>query len=323
METYRVLVVGCGRIAGGFEQPDTLETYAKTHAGAYLKHPRTKVTSCVDVDIDCAKAFAKKWGIKHAYACLNDIAEQETFDIISICSPSPCHFDDINKCFRFSPKVIFCEKPLTTSLSESKSIYAQCQAHHVQLVVNYSRRWDKQVEQLKTDLQSKAYGELQKVVATYSGDLLNNGSHMLELLLRLVGEMTVECALSLDDSEHVSVDAILGTQQNALVHLMNLKASHYALFEITFYTSKAEITMLESGMKWRYRDVSNNQAYAGYQMLQNERVISGGYLPVLESAVAEIINSLDSGTSLMSHAQSALDVQTLCEQIIKEIKNAP
>ena len=43
-----VLIVGCGRIAGGFDEKRAPEEFALSHAGAYSKRTDVVLAACVD-----------------------------------------------------------------------------------------------------------------------------------------------------------------------------------------------------------------------------------------------------------------------------------
>lgn len=107
--------------------------------------------------------------------------------MISICSPTHAHAADIQSALALQPKLIFCEKPVTSNLQESQRAVQACADQHVLLAVNYGRRWSPQVTQLKAELTEGYWGAVRSVSAVYNKGQLNNGSHMTSGLIAVVG----------------------------------------------------------------------------------------------------------------------------------------
>ena len=55
-EPFSVLIVGCGAIAGGYDEHGTQEVLL-THAGAYSQDSRFRIRACVEPDSDRRKQF--------------------------------------------------------------------------------------------------------------------------------------------------------------------------------------------------------------------------------------------------------------------------
>ena len=99
-----VLIVGCGRIAGGFDEKRSTEEHALSHAGAYSKRSDVVLAACVDPDIEIAERFAERWSVSEAYSGCEEIPAGREFDIVSICTPTAVHSSSMEDVFRFRPK---------------------------------------------------------------------------------------------------------------------------------------------------------------------------------------------------------------------------
>lgn len=315
-----VLLVGCGNIAGGFDDAAAQPEFAKTHAKAYQKNPHTQVIACVDNNIERAAHFSLRWGIDNYYRCIADIPSDIAIDIVSICSSTDTHKSLIEQVIERSPKVIFCEKPLTLTSSESRMILALLEERGISLIINYSRRWDSKVKELQQNLSTGELGEVRNITAVYNKGLLHNGSHMIDLLRSLFGELSVIHAWdtginSLNNDKDIS--AILKTSDGKDVHLICTDSGDYSQFELTILTSECEIRMLDGGLRWCQRNVQHSNVFSGYKTLSKELFSSGGYFPVMENAVKDVIaQALSDGFSLES-AKQALATQETCEEIVR------
>ncbi|WP_276666195.1 Gfo/Idh/MocA family protein [Thalassolituus oleivorans] len=318
---YTALIVGCGNIAGGYDVSAIEGAYAKSHAGAYRKNPNITVIACVDPVGEQAEEFANYWDIDAHYTDVRKIPEDQKFDVVSICSPTSFHFDAVLACIRFRPQVIFIEKPICATSAESRELKALCMANDIHLIVNYSRRWDNKISDIIDRLNDGDFGQIRSVIATYNKGILNNGSHMLDLLQRIVGPLHIVHACVREGSSQANhdpdIDAILRSETDVLVHLVSTEATDFSLFELKLITSNAEISMLDGGLRWSIRGCEDHSEFAGYQKLGELLVSDGGYLPVMEAAINSIVDQLEGHCFRIGGIDTAITVQELCEALIR------
>ncbi len=314
-----VLIVGCGNIAGGFDNGLDSTQLPCTHAGAYSHDGRFALQVCIDPDDSVRDRFMKTWNVKQGFRTLEEaLSAGVSVDIISICSPTPHHKNDVIFAIKFNPKLIFCEKPVTASVSESKLLVAACDEAGILLAVNHNRRWDPKVTQLKLDLISGIYGTLRSVVGYYNKGMLNNGSHLIDLLHYLFGDLEVLAVLEgvADNSaEDLSYPSLIRTKAGVPVHLVTGHADDYSLFELQLICSNAVLTMRDGGLSWHLRKAIDSDRFKGYQVLDSGELMPGGYQYSGLSAVDNIYNALTIGEELASSGRSALNAQVVCEKI--------
>ena len=187
-ELLNVLIVGCGNIAGGYDADKRDGGRPLTHAGAYRSHGGFRLLTCVDPDGEKRSSFASRWGVEEAVASLDAVTGRAgRYDVVSICSPTAAHADDVASAIALRPALIFCEKPITPRYETSQELVGQCAAAGIQMAVNHTRRWDPEVIRLRSELASEQWGPVRSISAVYSKGILNNGSHMVDLLNYLVG----------------------------------------------------------------------------------------------------------------------------------------
>lgn len=316
-EMQSVLIIGCGNIAGGFDAAggDTV----LTHAGAYLRHGGFRLAGCVDPDAGRRNAFQQRWAVEHAYASLPEaLASGTRYDVISICSPTPQHATDLRMLLREPPRLVFCEKPLAAGIEEAAALVAACRDAGTLLAVNYTRRWDPEVSAFKSALERGVWGPVRSAVGYYNKGVLNNGSHMVDLLQHLLGPLELQAvgAAQCDHSaEDPTVPALLATANATPVHLATGAAGDYALFELQIVTAKGVVAIEQSGFFWRERLARQSPRFAGYHDIGDATQRPGGYAEAMLGAVTNIHGALIQGAELASTGESALAAQTLCEQI--------
>ena len=319
--TLNVLIIGCGNIAGGFDAVRADNALPFTHAGAYRKHGGFTLGACIDPDAQKREAFQNHWQVKNAYAKL-DPAQHTAgeFDVISICSPTANHAEQIDAAIALEPKLIFCEKPVTTLLADTLYCVQRCDEEGIQFAVNHTRRWAPDVLRLQQELKSGHWGQVRAVVAHYNKGILNNGAHMLDLLRFLFGSLNLDSAdkpvwdFWPDDP---SIAALLHSEAGIPISLSVAHASDYAFFELQIITERGALSMENGGLNWRIRRTIQSPDFKDYRSLGAGEMLEGEYAMAMTNAINNIYNAVTSGEPLASDGNSALEAQRLCEQIRK------
>ncbi len=315
----RVLIVGCGNIAGGFDQNRPNGYLPYTHAGAYLRDGRFSLAACVEPDDRRRAEFMTAWSVPRGLQSIDELSGNSgTFDVISICSPSTCHAHDLEKAMHLEPRLIFCEKPVTTSLADTERLVLQCSDVKIPLAVNYTRRWDPEISKLREDMLTGKWGQLRSVTGLYNKGILNNGSHMLDLLHFLIGHMEIVKVGKpiLDFFPNDPTAPVWFEGKNGLpVHLVCGHAEDYAAFELQLVFSKGVLTMEDGGLFWRERRAVSSETFKGYHILDAGIRRDGGDALAMGAAVDNIYRTITQGEALASTGESALVAQRVCEQI--------
>jgi len=320
MGTLSALIVGCGNIAGGFDatRPDAAAA-PLTHAGAYAADGRFRLAACVEPDEGRRQEFMERWRVPAGYASIEDVARAGgRFDVVSICTPTPSHESDLAAALKLAPKLIFCEKPLAASASAAERAIQACKTAAVQLAVNFTRRWDPSVADLRQGIQEERWGRLRSVVGYYNKGLLNNGSHMLDLLGLLLGPLrVVHVGRPVNDSsaDDPSVPVWLETPGEVPVQVACGHAGDYALFELQLTFADALIAMEEGGLYWRERKAMPSTAFAGYRVAGDGTRRAGGYPQAMLRSIDNVFGAVARGQPLASDGATALAAQRLCEEI--------
>lgn len=315
----RVLIVGCGNIAGRFDQGRSRSDLPYTHTGAYTHDGRFTLAACVEPNDNRRAEYMAAWDVPVGFCSIDETLDSGyKFDVISICSPTTCHAHDIEIALRLKPKLIFCEKPITTSLADTERLVAECRKANILLVVNYTRRWDTDIAKLQASINAGQWGVLRSVTGFYNKGILNNGSHMLDLLHLLVGTMDiVKVGRPIYDffPNDPTVPVWLEGANGLPVHLVCGHAEDYAIFELQLVFSLGVLTMEDGGMFWRERRAKDSATFKGYRVLDDGLRRAGEYPRAMLQAVDNIYHAINQGKPLVSTGESALVAQRICEQI--------
>lgn len=186
----KAAIIGCGRIAGGFETLLSLEVSRPcTHVGTYKEIGIDVVAAC-DINKELLSSFVKEWDIPYQYSSYEKlIAEHSGIDILSICTDSKSHLDIIRCLFNKADeqnyklsKIVWIEKPLAYTVNEGKEILELCKLMNVQLVVNNRRRWDLSYDNLSKFLEEDSLGKIKTAEIIAPSGLINTGCHVYDLI---------------------------------------------------------------------------------------------------------------------------------------------
>lgn len=318
-----MLIVGCGNIAGNLDLGRGSNTLPVTHAGAFTLNQNFKLLACIDVDKSKSKYFAENWNIAYSFNSIDQVLKSNLyFDVISICSPTECHIADINACLPLNPKLFFCEKPISTQVEESSKTKAACDEIGALIAVNYLRRWDKDIIKLKREISSKKRGALRSVIGIYNKGLLNNGSHLIDLLNFLIGKMELKFVGQPNYdffANDPSICVVLETASGVPILLVpGAEAKDYSIFELQMVFENSMLVMHDGGLRWVDRQVGTSSIFGGYRVLDLGVEKVGDYLSTMSNAVDNIWRAVTKGDSLNSNWDTAITAQTMCEEIFKQ-----
>ena len=173
--TLNALVVGLGRIGMGFDLKLDPQTYVLTHARAFQQHPRFRLIGGVDADLSRCRLFEEHYGCS-AYTDLEQALQSIRPDVITIAMPTPLHDGTLGKILNLvEPAAVLCEKPLSYDIEEAHLMVEECLARKCGLYVNYMRRSDPGVVEVRQRLDEANISSPVKGVVWYSKGLFHNG----------------------------------------------------------------------------------------------------------------------------------------------------
>jgi predicted dehydrogenase len=187
--TYRAGVVGFGRVG-------------RNHAEALLDAENVELGAVADVDEALVAELGDRWGVpeSHRYHGHAEMLASEELDVVSIATPGGFHRDHVLDVVASAtdpdssgdvdaedgPDVIWCEKPIATSVGDAEEMVAACDDAGIELVVNHSRRFAAAFEALREMLDDGLLGDLRSAHVVAGGELLNIGTHYVDLLCYLL-----------------------------------------------------------------------------------------------------------------------------------------
>jgi predicted dehydrogenase len=187
--TFGVLIVGLGQVGMGYDLNLDPDKYIYSHSQAFNRHPDFHLIAGVDPDSKKRQDFELKYKC-FAYADIETALDQSKPELVVIATPTLQHKETLVRVLsRSQPKVVLCEKPLSYDLEEGRFMVNECSKRGISLHVNYIRRSDPGVIEVKRRLELGDIKYPIKGVAWYTKGFIHNGSHFFNLLEYWLGPM--------------------------------------------------------------------------------------------------------------------------------------
>ena len=172
----------------GYDRDLDSDVFVLTHARSFELHSEFELIGAVDFDLSKRSDFESQYKVQ-AFKNINDALYSLSPTVIVVATPSTDHFDTVDQVLKLHiPKIIVCEKPIDENIEKAKRLVELCASNGVQLFVNYMRRSESGVNEVKRMIDNHVIRKPIKAVVWYSKGLLNNGSHMLNLMEYWLGE---------------------------------------------------------------------------------------------------------------------------------------
>jgi predicted dehydrogenase len=271
-ESFKALIIGAGSIGGLIDSQDTKSI--ASHAHAYFKHPDTKLSAICEPSELNVFAFMERWGEVQRYATLDDVGQDEQFDIVSVASSTSSHFRDLTTLLkRTDCPYILCEKPLVASKEEFYSLSSELQRSNKKMLINLMRRYNPAFIALATRIKAEEFGKSLGFQGVCSKGLLHNGSHLLAVLSHFLGNLT---AIKPFRASHCDTD-VCGEFGVSLFKgdgtISVLQNPQYSLFELTIWFDHGVIKILDGGAKIEIYTKTPSTVYGGYHTLTLKETI--------------------------------------------------
>lgn len=192
-------IIGCGRIA-------------QRHA-EHINNNGNLVAVC-DIDFDKAKQLAEKYNAK-AYQNIDELLQNETVDLVAICSPNGLHAEHSIKSLNAGFHVL-CEKPMAINVNDCGDMIKAAESNNKRLFAIKQNRYNPPVAAVKEAIDKGILGKIYSIQLSCfwnrntdyyanswkgtkdldGGTLYTQFSHFIDLLYWMIGDVKKAYALT-------------------------------------------------------------------------------------------------------------------------------
>ena len=125
----------------------------------------------------------------NVYTDYSAMIKTEGLDIVSIASPNRFHSAMTIEAAKAGVKAICCEKPIAVDLKEAREMASVCGETGTKLIVNHQRRLGSDFNWVREQIQSGALGDISLIRGACAGDMLSDGTHLIDSSLFISGDV--------------------------------------------------------------------------------------------------------------------------------------
>jgi UDP-N-acetyl-2-amino-2-deoxyglucuronate dehydrogenase len=191
MADYKVAQIGCGR-------------RGKQFATGYSSEPRCEIVAVADVKREAAEELAGEFAPGAAiYTDHKKMLAEVKPDVAGIALWTGLHPPVFRDCAEAGVKAVLCEKPMAPTWGESKEMVRIAKEHGVQLTFCHQRRFTPGIRQAKQWLDEGRFGKLERMDMFAPANLLDCGTHSLDLGFMFNDESPAVWAIGQIDARQV------------------------------------------------------------------------------------------------------------------------
>ncbi len=315
---YSALVVGLGRIGAGYDYNSDHSKTVTTHASALNTHTDFCLVGGVDRDSSARARFVEKFHLPAFYSLSHALCKISP-QIIVIATPTISHLPIFLEAITAHPKAIIVEKPFGANLQDTETMARVAKVAGVTLLINYVRRYEPGTNILKQKIADGLFGEIYNGSVVYCKGLMNNGSHFIDLLDFLIGEVGVEKVIksgsrvNISGIEDIEPDFVV-TCGKARIIFSTVRSEHFSLLRLTLYGTRGVIQYGDGEILFRLVDKAPNMDIT--QLSQNEQSIPTDFERYQWHVLTALAGALDGNIgALQQGEESAINTMKIIGRI--------
>lgn len=187
-------IIGCGDVADHKVGP------------AFNRVKDSELVAVMRRNAEQAKDFARRHGVPKYYSDLDALLRDDEINAVYIATPHYLHAQHTVKAAEYG-KHVLCEKPMAITIKECEKMIKACEENKVKLMICYYQRLQPAHQKIKELINQGALGKIltckaqtqdwghpkgawwRKDNLSGGGVLINNGSHIIDLLRYFFGEI--------------------------------------------------------------------------------------------------------------------------------------
>lgn len=326
--TRPTVIVGFGRMAQGYADDPAMARHFRyaAHSQVLRDNPRFAWCAVVDPSPKALEVAKDTWSIPHvagnAAALGHDICRE--IEVAVLATGPEAREGLLDQFPRL--KAVIAEKPLGRTAEEAHAFLAECRAREIIVQVNMWRRADERFRELADGRLDALIGEVQAATCYYGNGLANNGTHMVDFVRMLLGEVAgwqlsgiragfIEGPIPGDANPAFMLHLASGLE----VAFQPLRFSDYRECGLTLMGRQGKLDILVEGLHISFSRRVEHRAMSGEREIASDRAerlpaTCGDALYRMYDNLADCLDA-DDAAMLWSDADSAMRTTAIIDAI--------
>lgn len=179
MDRLRVGLIGLGGRSGGHtEAVDAIE--------------QLEMATAADLDESRHERFRQSYGSVPVYGQGTDMLDRERPDIAILCTMEYPRYELAMAAIEAGVRAIVLEKPMARTLDQAREMVSRARERGVTMVVSHQMRFADEFVRAREAIEAGRIGTPYYARVSSFGQLMEQGPHMVDMLLYLLGDPEVE-----------------------------------------------------------------------------------------------------------------------------------
>lgn len=322
MNKHKCLVVGLGSIGMEYDLDLDFDEFVLTHCAAISGHNDFILSGGVDLNKKNRDIFEGTFN-SPAFDNIDSAIKEVRPTVGVICCPTNDHYAALVSLVESSDiKAIVCEKPLSYDFIEAQEMVNVCAKHDISLYVNYMRRSDPNVVEIKRRITSGEIAGPIKVTAWYSKGLLNNGSHLVDLASYWLGNYISHKLLKCErrwNKTDPEPDVYIQFERGSLV-LMSAWEEFYTHFTVELLSRSGRLYYSNGGEKIFFSQAEEDNLFKGYKVLSEKpEIFKNHFLKYQYHVYEQLSGALEKRKSNLCDGSDGLRTLKILENICGDL----
>ncbi|MBG0776946.1 MAG: Gfo/Idh/MocA family oxidoreductase [Desulfovibrionaceae bacterium] len=321
----RTILVGFGQIAAGLAQDARMAAYFPyaTHAQALRDHPGFDWAAVADPRPEALEQARRAWNVPEAVADLGALADPRAFEVAVLATPPGARIAALERLPGL--RAVFVEKPLGQDVAEAERFLALCRERSILVQVNYWRRGDENFRALADGGLAKRIGRPRACFGLYGNGLKNNGSHLIDFVAMLLGEVA-EAAPFCPDSAFaegpipgdLNVPFTLRLADGPPVAVQPVRFADYREVGLDIWAERGRMTLYQESLRLcTYPRVENRGLEREYEIATDRpECVEPTCGQALLRMYGNLFDAVRAGAALWSTGDRALHTQRLVQSVL-------
>lgn len=325
MRRLRTVVVGFGRIAAGYADDSFLAKYVPyaTHAQVLVAHPAYEWAAVVEPRESALKQAVDRWRVPIVARDVDELPRDFQADVVVLATPPTSRLSILERLQGI--RAVLIEKPLASNAAAAEELLRYCDRRGILLQVNFLRRADDTCRALAAGTLRAMIGTPQAIFGLYGDGLINNASHMVDLVRMFFGEVAAVQAAAATvsgDAGPLAGDSnpafMLQMQDGVTASFQPLAFEHYRENGLDIWGERGRISILHEGVTTLFYPRRPNRTTSGaFEVASDEpsrlAVTSGTAFYRMYDNLADAIHT---SARLFSPGTSALRTTQVIDAVI-------
>lgn len=320
---YSTVLVGFGKIGVEYaNDPVMAKNYPyASHAQVLAKHPSFSWDAVIDLSREALARARTDWKVPYCVLSATQLPSGYYPEVAVLATPPQYRLGVLKQLQGI--KAVLVEKPLGVNLVEGKRFLEYCMEHNILVQVNYWRRADEQFIRLKDGYLSELIGQTQAVFGIYGNGLLNNGSHIVDFVRMLYGEidkieiMGASRGITGPIDGDVNIGFTLKLANGITAAISPVDFSQYRENGLDIWGTQGRLAILQEGLGIYHYTLSPNRGMSNEYEISSDchRLLKTTVGHALYNMYTNLAAALNNKAPLFSTGESALQTANIIETV--------